>query len=175
MDAQKYRKQIVGAGLVMLMFLTGAAIKDHSIFGPSVAAWIQALGAIIALVVALYIPLRSEWQQAREKEVALRERRAVAREQVTVVSDVVLNEHQFAAGQIKTGVELLQTIDFKDLDRASAVALSELIMVLGAAEAVIAEATRENTAMSGLGAGWLRRIENARDAAAEAFDALLAR
>lgn len=61
---------VVGATLAGFM-LGGAVAKDGSIFGPTVAAWVQGIGALVGLAVAIYLPW-ADRQRSNARELAAR-------------------------------------------------------------------------------------------------------
>lgn len=65
MELENHRVPMASAGLLVLMFLIGASIKDSSMFGSTVAAWVQAFGSVIAIFASVVITISIDQKAAK--------------------------------------------------------------------------------------------------------------
>lgn len=82
----------VTVGMLALFLVGGAVWKDRSLFGPTVAAWVQALGSIAAILIAVWVPIYMR---------SIEERSQVERNLLRCV---------YAAGHLNSGWQALQQI-----------------------------------------------------------------
>jgi hypothetical protein len=121
-------------------FLIAGAVREDGLFGAITAAWVQAIGSMVAIGVAIAVPAMIEADRRKSDAQALRDRRIAAFHAMRAVALELRLHPEMMRGQLAALDGMLAGIDHQVLTPRASDALAHFRMeIIGASAAAETE------------------------------------